>query len=239
VIGDIHGEFSKLKKLISLINKIDKNPKLIFLGDYIDKGENSKITLDYLVELKLKFETIFLMGNHEYQWLNYNFYTNQILEYGGLRTINDFNSSDIADCQNILINKYKKIFDRLKRYVIIENFFICHSGILNETESFKSLNEIKIESLLFNRYEFLNQKNLFKSKYKIIFGHTAFYNPYVDDFKIGIDTGACYLADQPLTSFCIDNYDFINSNGESYNIEHINKDYCPLIIRNKKLNKNV
>ena len=42
VIGDIHGEVTKLKSLIKLIDKNEANPSFIFIGDYIDKGEKFK-----------------------------------------------------------------------------------------------------------------------------------------------------------------------------------------------------
>ena len=62
VIGDVHGEVTKLKSLIKLIDKNEANPSFIFIGDYIDKGENSKKLLDYLIELKSKYPIIFLLG---------------------------------------------------------------------------------------------------------------------------------------------------------------------------------
>ena len=45
VIGDIHGEITKLKALINNIFYLDKNPHLIFIVDYINKVENSKEVL--------------------------------------------------------------------------------------------------------------------------------------------------------------------------------------------------
>lgn len=70
VIGDIHGMFDPLKRLISMIQaryKEDdsdiRSDKLIFIGDYIDYGPSSKEVIDYI--MNLPFETVFLMGNHE------------------------------------------------------------------------------------------------------------------------------------------------------------------------------
>jgi hypothetical protein len=39
----------------------------------------------------------------------------------------------------------------------------------------------------------------------VIFGHTGFYYPYSNEYKIGVDTAACFLETQPLTAFCIEN----------------------------------
>jgi serine/threonine protein phosphatase 1 len=67
VIGDIHGEITKLKALISVLRDRGLlDHKLIFLGDYIDRGEDSVATLDYLTELKSRYPHLkFLKGNHE------------------------------------------------------------------------------------------------------------------------------------------------------------------------------
>jgi len=68
-IGDIHVEIGKLKKLYSFILSKDSKPTLIFIGDYIDKGEDSKAVLAFLSSLKN--DCIFLIGNHDFFWLNF------------------------------------------------------------------------------------------------------------------------------------------------------------------------
>ena len=64
-IGDIHGH---LDKLLDLIDQIQPtiDDQLVFLGDYIDRGPDSKGVLDYLMVLQQQHpETVFLRGNHE------------------------------------------------------------------------------------------------------------------------------------------------------------------------------
>ena len=226
VIGDVHGEVTKLKSLIKLIDKNEANPSFIFIGDYIDKGENSKKLLDYLIELKSKYPIIFLLGNHEYYWIKMN--KNSILKYGGLKTSKDFKSESIEDCKIKIFKNYFEIFNSLKNFHETEDFFICHSGLPK-----KDLEKGKVENFNFNfsRYDFITSKSFFKKKKQIIFGHTAFFTPYVDKYKIGIDTGACYLKEQPITSLCLETKVFYNSNNEIYSVEKIRKDICPLIIR--------
>jgi len=70
VIGDIHGMFDPMKRLLSAIHAVSaqKNSKMpiekiIFLGDYIDYGPSSKEVVDYIMQLP--FETVCLMGNHD------------------------------------------------------------------------------------------------------------------------------------------------------------------------------
>jgi hypothetical protein len=66
-IGDIHGMFDPLKRLFAGIRKREylgeKVDKIIFMGDYMDRGPSSKEVIDYL--LGLEYETVFLAGNHE------------------------------------------------------------------------------------------------------------------------------------------------------------------------------
>ena len=71
-IGDIHGSYQKLKKLMDMISVDPKNDILVFMGDYIDRGSDSFEVVDYLIELKKQYETIvFLKGNHEEMLLRY------------------------------------------------------------------------------------------------------------------------------------------------------------------------
>lgn len=63
-IGDIHGEVGKLN---SLIDKLDlqKQDRVIFLGDYIDRGKHSKEVIERILNLSKEIECVFLKGNHE------------------------------------------------------------------------------------------------------------------------------------------------------------------------------
>jgi serine/threonine protein phosphatase 1 len=65
-IGDIHGCFDSLKELVKNKIQLQKNDKLILLGDYIDRGNKSKEVIDFIIELLEKgYDVIPLMGNHE------------------------------------------------------------------------------------------------------------------------------------------------------------------------------
>ena len=238
VIGDIHGEFEKLKILISNIQEIDKNCKLIFVGDYIDKGNNSKLVLDFLVDLKKNFDCFFLIGNHEFYWMKDTFEADNYLQkYGGKQTMRSFNAKSIKYTRELLFDVYNDFFKELIPYFFIEKYFISHSGF-NPSNQNQIIENIPVHEFLFNRYKFIMDKSLFQNQYKVIFGHTAFYSPYVDSTKIGIDTGACFLEDQPLSSFCIEKEFFLNSKGNSINLSEISNLYSPAIIRSKQWENN-
>lgn len=64
-VGDTHGDFSATKVIIkNFIRK--RNHYIVFLGDYVDRGPQSKENIDYLLENKEKYENLILLaGNHE------------------------------------------------------------------------------------------------------------------------------------------------------------------------------
>ncbi|MBE3046381.1 serine/threonine protein phosphatase, partial [Candidatus Bathyarchaeota archaeon] len=77
VIGDIHGRADLLTELLQLIERDaageDANRKqLIFLGDYIDRGPDSRRVIEFLIDrCSAPFEARFLKGNHEQLLLDF------------------------------------------------------------------------------------------------------------------------------------------------------------------------
>ena len=77
-IGDIHG---CLKQLVTLQDKIFNYPQynkeedlLLYLGDYIDRGPNSKDVINHILQLQTEgIKSIFLMGNHEQFMIDFLF----------------------------------------------------------------------------------------------------------------------------------------------------------------------
>jgi len=64
VIGDIHGCSKALRTLIEDIAPAE-NDELIFLGDYVDRGPDSRGVIDQLIELQQICRVVPLKGNHE------------------------------------------------------------------------------------------------------------------------------------------------------------------------------
>jgi hypothetical protein len=62
IIGDIHGMLAPLETLLAEIDRRDAGRKLIFAGDYINRGPDSKRVIDLLLTLK---DTRFVRGNHD------------------------------------------------------------------------------------------------------------------------------------------------------------------------------
>ena len=68
-ITDIHGELRKLENVLSKIDLRDDDT-FVFMGDYIDRGPDSKGVIEKLLEIKKHFKTICLIGSHEYALLH-------------------------------------------------------------------------------------------------------------------------------------------------------------------------
>ena len=70
IIGDIHGCITPLLELLEYVE--DRADSIIFLGDYIDRGADSKKVVDEILELQRRHrQVITLMGNHEFMLRNY------------------------------------------------------------------------------------------------------------------------------------------------------------------------
>lgn len=68
-IGDIHGRLGALRKLLVELDPF--KDRLVFLGDYVDRGPDSSGVLDLLVEVASECpRTVFLRGNHDWLMLH-------------------------------------------------------------------------------------------------------------------------------------------------------------------------
>ena len=63
-IGDIHGCATSLRALWEQVQPTQQD-HIIFLGDYVDRGPDTKGVIYFLLEIKEQFNITFLSGNHE------------------------------------------------------------------------------------------------------------------------------------------------------------------------------
>lgn len=70
-VGDIHGQADSLTRLLQTINPNKDTDTFVFVGDYIDRGPESKRVIDILITLSQHYKCVFLRGNHEDMFLGY------------------------------------------------------------------------------------------------------------------------------------------------------------------------
>lgn len=131
-IGDIHGCFNSLKELMEEKIQITKTDKVILLGDYIDRGSQSKEVIDYIIELKEKgFDIITIKGNHEAMLLD-AFSDEELISScilnGGVETLKSFG----IDTFKKLETKYLDFFKNLQLFFEFENYIFVHAGFNDE-----------------------------------------------------------------------------------------------------------
>ena len=206
-IGDIHGRADLLLQLLAKIvadsesrGEIERK-LLIFLGDYIDRGLQSRQTIDVMVDqLPEGFEVVALKGNHEEMMLDAMEHKEALptwIHNGGQATLYSYG----VDPQNYLMRddatlllgtllaanmppKHRKFFESLKVSHQMGDYFFVHAGI---NPNFP-LKEQKARDLLWIRRRFLQHTGRFEKV--IVHGHTPTEEPAVFVNRIGIDTGA-------------------------------------------------
>jgi len=191
-IGDIHGCFDSLRELVEHKIKIGKSDKLVFLGDYIDRGNQSRKVIEYIIGLKDKdFDITTLIGNHESMLLeallNEDFLPEWIRN-GGSATLKSFGIKSIKQ----LGQSYIDFFKALQYYCLIDNFLFVHAGF---NDNISNPFEDKYHMIWSRREEYTNP--VLKNKI-IIHGHTPvpelICRQEIQDKNrvINIDTGCVY-----------------------------------------------
>ncbi len=133
-ISDIHGCFRTFYELVVKIIDLKKTDRLILLGDYIDRGEQSKEVIDLITDLKKKgFDVTPLMGNHE-QMLVDTYYDSGVLPLwlmnSGMSTLLSFGIQDIREVDR----EYVDFFTSLEYYKVIGNLLFVHAGFNDYAE---------------------------------------------------------------------------------------------------------
>ncbi len=127
-IGDIHGCFDSLKELVENEIKLQKDDKLILLGDYIDRGDRCKEVVDFIMELQEKeFDVVPLMGNHEAMLLDAfedEKNVSKWIQNGGNETLKSFEINSLKDIES----KYIEFFKGLRYYYSFEDYLFVHAG---------------------------------------------------------------------------------------------------------------
>lgn len=204
-IGDIHGRIDLLEPLLDVIgDEAAQRPRTIVvgLGDYVDRGQDSRAVVDRLLDLAARpgIETCFLRGNHDQILLDFladhslGPYWRQV---GGGETLFSYGVEPPATRKHMeewraareafaanMPERHLAFFQNLIFSFTWGDYFFAHAG----AQPGIPLEEQSQRDLMWIRDPFLDDKGRFDRI--VVHGHTPAEEVHADDRRIGLDTGA-------------------------------------------------
>jgi serine/threonine protein phosphatase 1 len=204
VIGDIHGRSDLLDQIVEEIKRdLETSPVAegltVTLGDYVDRGPDSRGVLDRLARNPFPTRYIALKGNHEAlfeAFLRDPTVASQWRRWGGLETLHSYGvpvaqvmvGKGFEEASNALRQsvpqEHFRFLGSLRFSLSLGDYFLCHAGVRPGVP----LEHQQPEDLLWIREEFLNSRMSFGKV--VVHGHTPTASPEVLPTRINIDTGA-------------------------------------------------
>ena len=190
VISDIHGCCKTFKKLLLETIIIKRSDKIYCVGDYVDRGKDSKGVIDLIIKLRSEGYNIHtLRGNHEQMMIDAIKDAQRLKHWllnGGTQTLMSFGIASLKELPKLYMNFLK----RTKFFIETDKYVIVHAGL-----NFKSAHPFKDkEEMLWTRDEYFAPA---KIKNKImIHGHTPIHlevlKKQTNPNKRNIDGGCVY-----------------------------------------------
>jgi serine/threonine protein phosphatase 1 len=190
---------------------LTEEDQILFLGDYIDRGEDSCAVIETLLELRERRpNTIFLRGNHEQLLLDArDSAPPQMADTGGPIHISDELQLWLHNGGDETLISYKEEYtdeEYLRWWQLIPEahwefmretriqhesprYLFVHAGVLPPGKMWEGTGH-DMDERLWIREPFLSSRVDFGRI--VVFGHTPLQRPLVDKNKIGIDTGAVF-----------------------------------------------
>ncbi|MHA1517513.1 MAG: metallophosphoesterase family protein [Alphaproteobacteria bacterium] len=207
-VGDIHGRSDLLAELLSKIEAdaatcLATKKRLVFLGDYVDRGPDSRGVVDILIQdAPADFSMLFLKGNHEallldfladaerlYHW-RINGGDATMASYGvdvdGLAAANAPPEAWRKAFASALPSAHLDFFQHLELQVPAADYLFVHAGVRPGLP----LDAQREADLIWIRDEFLSSSEPFGKI--VVHGHTPGRAPVVRPNRIGIDTDAVF-----------------------------------------------
>ncbi len=203
-IGDIHGRSDLLKLQLAQI-AVDESlypcarTIIVFHGDYIDRGPDSRGTVDLLLACAQMREAVFLKGNHETFVRRFLDTPNSLNDWrvlGGLETLVSYGlrpslSRDHSDHEKLseelrvaIPAQHLVFLDSLPTSFTCGDFFFVHAGVRPGLALAKQSDD----DMLWIRDDFLLHGSPFEKF--VVHGHTPVAAPDIRCNRVNIDTGA-------------------------------------------------
>jgi serine/threonine protein phosphatase 1 len=200
VVGDVHGRCNQLKALIGSLDYDPKHDRIIFLGDLIDRGEDSPGVVNYVLELQAKSPNLIcLRGNHEQMLLDLIEFGDLLWlvpENGGALTIAQYGCKYIEETSTLSLQipmAHLDFFNSMQPYFEDENAYYVHASL----SCGKHPSECDEETLRWKRdpefFKNYNGKPCFfghtPTRYLPTNGNRKISDVYICGSAIGVDTG--------------------------------------------------
>ena len=209
VVGDVHG---RADLLLPLLAKKPSDSQLVFVGDLVDRGDQSAEVLTIVKDL-CQTGAICLMGNHERMMLDFINQPTELgarwMRYGGLQTLQSYDVrgiSERAGNEELLAARdalLAEMPDGMEDWITklplqwaTGNVHVVHAAAKPEV----AMSEQRAKNLLWGASDFFQRPRT--DGQWIVHGHTIFDQPTIEDGRISIDTGA--FATGKLTALQLD-----------------------------------
>lgn len=206
-VGDIHGRLDLLTEMIGRIHadlaaRPHPRPLLVFLGDYVDRGPDSRGVIETLIGLKQgRLPTAFLLGNHDRyvqayledpEWYDLTFHW-LAENLGGSRTLASYGIAEADPARPAATRdpfaaafppSHKAFLDSASLWMRRGGYLFVHAGIRPGV----ALDAQDPEDLIWIREPFLTSGDDFG--FKVVHGHTICKAVEHHPNRIAVDTGA-------------------------------------------------
>lgn len=191
-VGDIHGCAWELQTLLAKL-PLESDSTVVFLGDYIDRGSESRQVIDTILEFSKSHHVVTLLGNHEAMFLNFLMDRSSqgaglFIYNGGGITLANYGMENPDDPLE-LPPAHRAFFRKLRVNYAMDDYFFVHAG-LPELPIEQLGGGQHLKTMLWTRGKFL--RSTYDWGRTIIHGHTPVDDVEILENRINVDTGCAY-----------------------------------------------
>lgn len=205
-VGDVHGCLAELRALMGIIDADSvaapiEGRRLIFLGDYVDRGPDSKGVIETMIGLRQAApEAVFLKGNHEAAMLDFMANPRQHgewLHWGGDKTLESYGLAHVmardeadlaAELSRVMPTAHRDFLESLDLMHVEGDYVFVHAGLKPGV----ALDDQDASDLMWIRNEFHKTPSDKRPDKIVVHGHHPVKKPQDEGWRINVDTGACW-----------------------------------------------
>ncbi len=193
-IGDIHGCLGELEEIVTEARR--RTPRLVFLGDYVNRGQKSREVIEYLIRLSRLSEVScnFIFGNHDQAFLDTIVYgrIDRFLRMGGAATIASYVDAPRGDLlsqvRHAVPRDHVDFLQALIPSMMNDGVFAAHDRAVQH--------KLEVDPSVFRIYGHSPQRDLV---------------PTINATEAFIDTGCGTIVDGRLTCMFWPSLDWVQS----------------------------